>query len=236
MIFTLVGITLGVLALREVVRRSEGKAGLFVKALAGYPKVSLDHGVDLNHAIGTLPCPANPPPPSGMAYWTGPVSSAQTAWAVENLHAHPIGTIIEDIVDGQPIAARIEWHTLQAATGKEGCFKGLNLLRYLSAVHAGGLPETYATLSPTVFIDAGPEPSCPAPFGNSPGAVGGSYDWWWCAFGKPAGMPYDPGGSRQRARLAPMTHTGAHALRELPSPSQARDQVAGEFLARAMMR
>jgi hypothetical protein len=35
-------------------------------------------------------------------------------------------------------------------------------------------------------------PRCPAPFGNTPGRIGGSYDWWWCSFGRQAGMPYDP--------------------------------------------
>jgi hypothetical protein len=37
-----------------------------------------------------------------------------------------------------------------------------------------------------------PLPRCPAPFGNAPGHIGGSYDWWWCSFGRQAGMAYDP--------------------------------------------
>ncbi len=39
---------------------------------------------------------------------------------------------------------------------------------------------------------AQPLPRCPAPFGNTPGHIGGSYDWWWCSFGRAAGMAYDP--------------------------------------------
>lgn len=35
-------------------------------------------------------------------------------------------------------------------------------------------------------------PRCPVPFGAAPGAIGGSYDWWWCTFGRAAGMPYAP--------------------------------------------
>jgi len=30
------------------------------------------------------------------------------------------------------------------------------------------------------------------PFGQPAGHVGGSYDWWWARFGRPAGMPYAP--------------------------------------------
>jgi hypothetical protein len=35
-------------------------------------------------------------------------------------------------------------------------------------------------------------PTEPPPFGRPEGHIGGSYDWWWWSFGRPAGMPYDP--------------------------------------------
>jgi hypothetical protein len=35
-------------------------------------------------------------------------------------------------------------------------------------------------------------PTRPPPFGNPPGHIGGSYDWWWWHFGRPAGMRYAP--------------------------------------------
>jgi hypothetical protein len=76
-----------------------------------------------------LPCPSNPPPPAGWAYWTGGVTPALSVWAVQMRDAHPIGTFIQAWIDGQLVGARIEYHDIVGATGATGCFKGLNLLR-----------------------------------------------------------------------------------------------------------
>ncbi len=38
-------------------------------------------------------------------------------------------------------------------------------------------------------------PTSPPPFGNPHGHIGGSYDYWWWNFGRPAGMPYRPDAS-----------------------------------------
>ncbi len=83
-------------------------------------------------ALGVgLPCPGNPPPPAGWAYWTSPVTAALTAWAVQMRNAYPIGTFIQAWVGGQLVGARIEYHSEQGATGATGCFKGLNLMQQM---------------------------------------------------------------------------------------------------------
>lgn len=35
-------------------------------------------------------------------------------------------------------------------------------------------------------------PTSPPPFERPEGHIGGSYDWWWWNFGRPAGEPYQP--------------------------------------------
>ena len=128
----------GVLGLRALVRRSEGKTGALAKSAAGYPKIRTDPGINPN-----VPCSGNPPPPAGMAYWGSSVTPAQQQWAVRALHTYPTGTIVEDIVDGKPIAARVEWHSWTTdAQGNHisGCYKGVSLLRYTAsapATHTG---------------------------------------------------------------------------------------------------
>jgi hypothetical protein len=126
----LVLIGLGVAAAIEAIRSSG--AGSSISASIVYPRLTTDPGVDASHAIGALPCPTNPPPPPGMVYWTNQAAVTQdiSAWAVQQLNTQPMGTIVEDLVDGTPVAGRIEWHTVQGATGLTGCFKGFSLLLY----------------------------------------------------------------------------------------------------------
>lgn len=80
--------------------------------------------------VGVSSCPQNPPPPVGWRYWpnSAPVSANLGAWSVEIRNTYPIGTFAQQIVDGQLVGARIEYHTLQGATGARGCFKGLSLM------------------------------------------------------------------------------------------------------------
>lgn len=95
-----------------------------------YPIVTTDPGVDTTHLIGQLPCPTNPPPPDGFAIWTGSVSPAVSAWSKHVLITYPMGTFVQDIVDGQLVAARVEWHTWRGATGETGiCIKGVTLFQ-----------------------------------------------------------------------------------------------------------
>lgn len=125
----------GVLGLRALVRRSEGKTGALAKGVAGFPKIRIDPGINPD-----VPCSGNPPPPAGMAYWGASVTPAQQQWAVRTLNTYKTGTIVEDIVEGQPIAARVEWHTWTTGPGGEhvsGCYKGVSLMRYTSPAHTG---------------------------------------------------------------------------------------------------
>src|SRR6185369_2060219 len=94
--------------------------------------ISVDPRVVTNHVVGALPCPVNPRPPDGWKYWTGPVSSALGALASKILadpQRYPMGAFVQTFVAGERVAARVEWHDLQGATGKRGCFRGVNLLR-----------------------------------------------------------------------------------------------------------
>jgi len=127
--FPFLAVGAGLLAL-DIIARSRSKD----KAATGgpYPQISVDPGLDPSHPLGVLPCPVDPPPPDGLKNWQGPVSPAVGAWAVHALHTYPIGTIIRDVVNGQPVAARIEYHTLQGATGLTGCFKGCSLMQATS--------------------------------------------------------------------------------------------------------
>jgi hypothetical protein len=127
---------MGALALRDALK-AKANGGVAPEPAPGtYPMVSMDSRIVPGTPLGLGPtfvsgCPHNPPPPTGFDYWPGnvSVSAAIGAWAVHVRNAYPIGTFIEDVVGGELVAARIEYHTLQGATGKTGCFKGLNLLR-----------------------------------------------------------------------------------------------------------
>jgi peptidoglycan hydrolase-like protein with peptidoglycan-binding domain len=91
-----------------------------------------DPRVITDHRIGVLPCPKNPPPPVGWAYWKGPVSAALAKLAVEvetDATRFPMSSFVQATRDGQRVAARVEWHDLKGKTGERGCFRGTNLFR-----------------------------------------------------------------------------------------------------------
>lgn len=91
-----------------------------------------DPRVITNHQAGVLPCPPNPPPPVGWAYWRGPVPAAlnELATKVEFTPAeYPMGAFVLAERGGQSVAARVEWHTFQGASGRRGCFRGTSLFR-----------------------------------------------------------------------------------------------------------
>lgn len=120
------------LVVYEVIKSMASKDKAFGAPGGGYPIVTTDPGVDTTHQIGQLPCPANPPPPAGFSAWSGPVSSALTNWATHVLNTYPMGTFIQDLVGGQLVAARVEWHTWVGATGQTGvCIKGVTLFQPL---------------------------------------------------------------------------------------------------------
>ena len=94
--------------------------------------VKSDPRVVTNHHIGALPCPRNPPPPSGWTYWRGtfPAALGELAVKVQSTSAiYPMGSFVQALIGGQLVAARVEWHDYQGATGKRGCFRGTSLFR-----------------------------------------------------------------------------------------------------------
>lgn len=94
--------------------------------------IAQDPRIITAHRAGQLPCPKNPAPPVGYTYWQGGVSPALQALAskVENTPAEfPMGTFVQTCINGQVVAARVEWHTFQGMTGKTGCFRGTSLFR-----------------------------------------------------------------------------------------------------------
>jgi hypothetical protein len=94
--------------------------------------VTIDPRVDAAHTIGVLPCPSNPPPPEGWRYWRAHVTQSLGAFATKLLRdpaQYPMGSFIQAEIDGERVAARVEWHDLQGATGKRGCFRGVNLMQ-----------------------------------------------------------------------------------------------------------
>lgn len=96
--------------------------------------VSIDPGIDQHHQIGELPCPKNPPPPAGYQYWRGVVWPELTEFATRVLHDsenYPIGSFVQSSVSGERVAARVEWHPEQGATGRKGCFRGVSLMEPL---------------------------------------------------------------------------------------------------------
>jgi hypothetical protein len=91
-----------------------------------------DPRVITNHHAGVLPCPKNPPPPVGWAYWKGPVPAALAELAVEvetDGTRFPMSSFVQTTRDGRRVAARVEWHDLKGRTGERGCFRGTNLFR-----------------------------------------------------------------------------------------------------------
>jgi hypothetical protein len=96
------------------------------------PVQATDPRVDITHAIGELPCPKNPAPPVGWAYWTGAVTPDETALAEKMLHdpeQYPMGSFVQTLVGGALVGARVEWHNLQGKSGRVGCFRGVNLMK-----------------------------------------------------------------------------------------------------------
>jgi len=98
----------------------------------------VDPRVITAHSVGQLPVPPNPPPPVGWIYWKGSIPSAGVKLAVTMLHdpiTYPMGSFVQKYIVTKPgtycyvIAARVEWHNIQGATGKTGCFRGVNLMR-----------------------------------------------------------------------------------------------------------
>jgi hypothetical protein len=92
----------------------------------------VDPRVDATHHIGVLPCPNNPPPPIGWVYWKGAVPALAGKLAADMLHdsaQYPMGCFVQTLIGGQLVGARVEWHDLQGATGKKGCFRGVNLMK-----------------------------------------------------------------------------------------------------------
>ena len=92
--------------------------------------IAIDPRVTTAHAIGQMPCPNNPPPPVGWSYWKGRVSPALVAFA-SSVEFKPadfaMGSFVQALIDDQLVAARVEWHDFQGATGKRGCFRGTSL-------------------------------------------------------------------------------------------------------------
>ena len=93
----------------------------------------LDPRVEQHHVAGR-PCPVNPPPPAGWKY-LHPKGHVVTSKAVKlatdmlsDPEKYPMGTFVQTICDGELIGARVEWHNVQGATGKEGVFRGVNLM------------------------------------------------------------------------------------------------------------
>jgi hypothetical protein len=92
----------------------------------------IDPRVNATHSIGQLPVPINPPPPIGWIYWKGAVPPQAGTFAVKILHdsiTYPMGSFVQFFAEGELIGARVEWHNIQGATGKRGCFRGVNLMR-----------------------------------------------------------------------------------------------------------
>lgn len=54
-----------------------------------------------------------------------------------------------------------------------------------------GVPVFYEAVG-DFYAAPSQAPTEPPAFGRPEGHIGGSYEWWWWNFGRPAGMPYDP--------------------------------------------
>ena len=107
----------------------------------GEEHLDLDPRVITNHQIGALPCPSNPPPPQGWRYWhlhehVPPALAALTLKMLNDSKTYPMGTFMQTRCADELVAARVEWHDFQGATGKVGCFRGVNLLRQIDTLNA----------------------------------------------------------------------------------------------------
>jgi hypothetical protein len=105
--------------------------------------IVVDPRVVVDHAIGQLPCPRNPPPPDGWRYWkpqekVPAVLGKLAAKIRDDAKRYPMGAFVQLRCDGEFVAARVEWHDVKGATGQKGCFRGVNLLRRRET-KAGGL-------------------------------------------------------------------------------------------------
>jgi len=69
----------------------------------------------------------------GWSYWKEkkiPSKAVQlTVDMLKDSRTYPMGSFVQMVIDGELIAARVEWHDIQGATGKRGCFRGVNLMR-----------------------------------------------------------------------------------------------------------
>jgi hypothetical protein len=91
-------------------------------------------------SIDVASCPTPLPFPKGWTAWKGSVSKELQVFSksiLRNLKDYPVGTFIQFTLHGQRVGARIDWHTLQAATGRRGCFQSVNLLRPVLDSKAG---------------------------------------------------------------------------------------------------
>jgi len=91
-----------------------------------------DPRVITDHQVGVPPCPPNPPPPVGWAYWSGSVPELVSKFAVKvefTPAEFPMGSFVQTLIDGKLVGARVEWHDFQGATGKHGVFRGTSLFR-----------------------------------------------------------------------------------------------------------
>jgi Putative peptidoglycan binding domain len=94
-----------------------------------------DPRVITKHAVGVKPCPPNPPPPVGWAYWKGSVPDLAGKFAVKvetTPGDFPMGSFVQTLIDDKPVAARVEWHDYQGKTGAHGVFRGTSLFRPLA--------------------------------------------------------------------------------------------------------
>lgn len=74
--------------------------------------------------------PWNPPPP-GAPLKESEVTPLMRMWAIDVLGSnYPMHTFVTRLFDeGKVVHARTEWHTVQAATGKHGVFRGVSLYK-----------------------------------------------------------------------------------------------------------
>jgi hypothetical protein len=96
--------------------------------------IATDPRVITDHMIGVLPCPNNPPPPDGWRYWRlhEAVPPALVALATKMLNdgkRYPMGTFVQTHCEREFVGARVEWHDTKGATGENGCFRGVSLMR-----------------------------------------------------------------------------------------------------------
>lgn len=97
-------------------------------------------------SFGAALCPGNPSPPIGSAPWIGPVPIDVTAWAKAILAdeaSYPMFSETRAVIDGVPVVAQVQHHTVRGATGQTGlCIRGISVFR--------GAPAT--TLSSAMML------------------------------------------------------------------------------------